>query len=60
MIMVRHKTDDKVFDVYDIAYQSKTGKPIFLIYDDGQWLRKSAKYFVPYKSTVCWDFQSEE
>ena len=48
MIMVRRKTDDKVFIVYDVTYQSKTGYPDFLIYDDGQWLRKSAKYFKPY------------
>lgn len=33
-------------DVYDIAYDS-CGYPLFLIYLDGQWIRKSAKYFKP-------------
>lgn len=32
--------------IYDISYDS-TGYPIFLIYIDGQWIRKSAKYFRP-------------
>lgn len=32
--------------IYDISYNS-TGYPIFLIYIDGQWIRKSAKYFRP-------------
>ena len=32
--------------VYDISYNS-TGHPLFLTYIDGQWIRKSAKYFIP-------------
>lgn len=40
------KRDNKVYEVYDIAY-NKTGYPLFLIYKDGQWLRVSAKYFRP-------------
>ena len=32
--------------VYDIAYDSN-GFPLFLTYIDGQWIRKSAKYFTP-------------
>lgn len=32
--------------IYDISYDSK-GYPLFLIYIDGQWIRKSAKYFKP-------------
>ena len=32
--------------IYDISYNSN-GYPLFLIYVDGQWIRKSAKYFKP-------------
>lgn len=30
--------------IYDVSY-NKSGYPMFLIYKDGQWIRKSAKYF---------------
>ena len=33
-----------VVKVYDISYDND-GYPLFLIYIDGQWIRKSAKYF---------------
>lgn len=33
-------------NVYDIAYDS-TGYPLFLIYYENQWIRKSAKHFQP-------------
>lgn len=33
--------------VYDITYGSEDGYPLFLVYLDGQWIRKSAKYFKP-------------
>lgn len=32
--------------VYDVTYDN-TGFPHFLIYKDGQWIRRSAKYFYP-------------
>lgn len=32
--------------IYDISYDSN-GYPLFLIYLNGQWERKSAKYFSP-------------
>lgn len=32
--------------IYDISYDS-AGYPLFLIYTDGQWIRKSAKFFKP-------------
>ena len=32
--------------IYDVSY-NKSGYPMFLIYKDGQWIRKSAKYFSP-------------
>lgn len=44
--MVVDKRDNKVYQVYDIAY-NKVGYPVFLIYKDNQWLRVSAKHFSP-------------
>ncbi len=39
--------DKKIrYKVYDIIYD-KSGYPHFLIYKDGQWLRESAKKFIP-------------
>ena len=46
---VVHKENNKVYEVYDISYDSR-GYPHFLIYDKGQWLRMSAKHFEPYIS----------
>ena len=46
---VINKNDNKKYHVYDIVYD-KTGYPQFLIYKDGQWLRKSAKHFRPYNA----------
>ena len=43
---VMNKNNGIVYEVYDIAYD-KSGYPHFLIYKDDQWLRMSAKYFVP-------------
>lgn len=48
---------DEIVDVYDITYD-KTGFPHFLIYIDGQWLRKSAKYFRPYSRQTLEDWIS--
>ena len=44
---VMDKNNGKEYEVYDIIYD-KTGYPHFLIYEDGEWLRLSAKYFMPY------------
>lgn len=38
--------EDREVEVYDIIYD-RTGYPKFLIYDNGQWVRKSAKHFKP-------------
>ena len=38
--------EPQLVEIYDITYNSN-GYPLFLIYLDGQWLRKSAKYFKP-------------
>lgn len=32
--------------IYDITYD-KNGYPLFLIYEDGAWKRKSAKHYAP-------------
>ena len=34
------------YKVYDIIYD-KTGYPHFLLYIKGQWIRRSAKHYVP-------------
>lgn len=33
--------------VYDVTYD-KNGYPCFLIYEDGQWKRVSAKHYTPF------------
>lgn len=45
------------YDVYDITYDS-SGYPHFLIYENGQWIRKSAKHFIPKKEYI--DMLTEE
>ena len=47
MFTVINKDSKEIIDVYDITY-NKSGYPIFLIYNDGQWIRMSAKHFRPY------------
>ena len=49
MFKVTRKEDNKVFDIYDIRYDAITGYPQFLIYEDNQWLLRSAKLFRPYE-----------
>ena len=44
---VKNKSNNKIFDVYDIKY-NKSGYPHFLIYEDGQWKIVSAKFYIPY------------
>lgn len=41
-----YKDQFEFVKVYDISYDSN-GFPLFLTYIDGQWIRKSAKYFEP-------------
>lgn len=43
---VVNKNSNEIYDVYDITYD-KNGYPHFLIYKDGQWMRMSAKHFMP-------------
>ena len=40
------KDNVKEYEVFDITYDSN-GYPQFLIYKERQWLRVSAKHFVP-------------
>ena len=49
MFKVTRKEDNKVFDIYDIRYDAISGFPQFLIYEDNQWLMRSAKLFKPYE-----------
>lgn len=42
-----HKDTGRIYTAYDVV-QSK-GYPHFLIYEDGQWVYRSAKHFRPLK-----------
>lgn len=44
---VINKENNQLYVVYDITYD-KHGYPLFLVYVDQQWMRMSAKHFVPY------------
>ena len=46
-MFVIDKNDETTYRVYDITYDN-TGYPHFLIYKGKQWIRVSAKYFVPH------------
>lgn len=46
MIVYDKATNERV-DVFDITYD-KSGFPHFLIFKDNQWIRMSAKHFIPY------------
>ena len=46
LFTVINKDSKEIFDVYDISYD-KNGYARFLIYNNGQWLRLSAKHFMP-------------
>ena len=46
-LYVYDKQTGVAYVVYDITYD-KSGYPHFLIFKDGQWLRRSAKHFTPH------------
>ena len=46
-LMLYGKDSYEQYPVYDIQ-RDKNGYPHFLIYDKGQWVYRSAKYFQPY------------
>lgn len=45
-MIVMDKRDLNRYTVYDIQYDS-AGYPHFLIFKDDEWLRQSAKHFIP-------------
>lgn len=45
MFFVRRKNSDDIKIVYNIQY--KRGYPFFMLYENGQWITRSAKYYVP-------------
>lgn len=55
MFYVKSKEPESIFDeesgmrmkkkVYAVQY--KRGYPFFLLYENGQWITKSAKHYVP-------------
>ena len=45
-MMMLYKPDMKQYRIHDVKIK-KTGFPFFLIYRNGQWVYRSAKYFVP-------------
>ena len=46
MFKILYKDTGEAFQVYDVTYDSN-GYAQFLVYMDGQWLRLSAKHFIP-------------
>lgn len=48
---VRYKENCKIIEVYDITYDN-SGYPHFLIFEDNQWKRVSAKHFEPYRKNI--------
>ena len=46
LLAMFHIKKKKWMPVYDITYDN-SGYPHFLIYEDGQWKRVSAKHFKP-------------
>lgn len=46
MFTVINKENEQIYDVYDVAYD-KAGYPQFLVYENGRWVRMSAKHFTP-------------
>jgi hypothetical protein len=48
MIYLDKNLKEHEVEIYDISYD-KCGFPLFLMYYDNQWIRKSAKYFKPMK-----------
>lgn len=51
-LTVIHKETSRTYIVYDILYD-KCGYPHFLIYEDNQWKRVSAKHFEPFTHFIC-------
>lgn len=54
LFAVKRKGDNKNVNVYDVKRDNK-GYPLFLIYEDNQWLYKSAKLFYPLSERMVSD-----
>lgn len=52
---VTNKNNGDMYEVYDVVY-NKAGYPHFLIYKDGEWVRLSAKNFMPHTFKVTTSF----
>lgn len=50
-VIYTDKDTEHLLTVYDVSYDS-SGYPLFLIYFNYQWIRKSAKYFKPVQSLL--------
>ena len=48
MFSVKHKVSNSINIVYDITYDIISGEPKFLIYENNQWVKVSAKQYAPY------------
>lgn len=46
-MLVIGKDDKKTYEVYDVSYDH-SGCPKFLIFKGRQWIRMSAKHFIPF------------
>ena len=47
MFKVRHKVSNSIHEVYDIQYDPITSYPHFLIYENNDWVKVSAKHYEP-------------
>lgn len=47
MFKVRHKISNSIHEVYGIQYNPITGSPQFLIYENDDWVKVSAKHYEP-------------
>lgn len=46
-MLVIGKDDNRTYEVYDVSYDHN-GFPKFLIFKGKQWVRLSAKHFIPF------------
>jgi hypothetical protein len=48
IMKVIEKETGMFYEIFDIIYD-KNGYPQFLIYKNGEWIRRSAKYYEPFE-----------
>lgn len=49
MFHMLDKRDNIIYPVFDVQYDS-SGFPVFLVFRNMQWLRNSAKHYIPVES----------